>query len=528
MKKAVWEVKERSHSDIVDQLLVNRDIDLSQKDKFLKPSLKDLSDPNLLDGVTKASARIKEAVKNNEKIAIYGDYDVDGVTATAILWEAISKIGGQVMPYIPDRFTEGYGISSDGVRKLVSEGYKLIISVDAGVSAFEQISLAKELDADFIVTDHHSLPEIIPPAYAIVHTTKLSGAGVAYKLSSTLVSDPALDLVALGTIADVVPLLGENRVLAKFGVEELRRTTRPGLLAIYEEARVDRSRVGTYEVGFIIDPRLNAQGRLEHALDSLRILLTKNSARAYALAKHLGDTNRERIIRTATMLDHAYKTIGDGTKEKLWVVSSPDYEQGIIGLIAGRLADSLNHPIIAIAEGKELSKGSARSIDGFDVTKAIRSCADILISHGGHPAAAGFTVETKNLSELKKRLQDFANKNLKEDALIPKIEIDMQVSPSQISMNLAKQIQTLAPFGPGNENPLFIARHLEVGAMRLLSENKHLRIDLGGIECIGFGLGPRAAEIRPDMEIDAVFHIEENVWQGQSRLQLKLKDFRVS
>lgn len=525
-KNAVWEVKPKTHDNIIDQLLTNRGIDPNDKEKFINPKPSDLSDPFKLKDVAKASARIKEAVAKKEKIVIYGDYDVDGVSATAILWEAIHKIGGNVLPYIPNRFTEGYGISSDGVRKLIRDGNKLIISVDAGITAHAPIQLAKELGTDFIITDHHSLPDEMPPAYAIVHTTELAGAGVAYKLAQTLIDKPGLDLAALGTIADVVPLVGENRAIAKFGLQDLQKTTRPGLLSIYEESRIDRARIGTYEVGFIITPRLNAQGRLEHALDSLRILLTKDSNRAYELAKHLGETNRERIHRTTSMLDHAYQTVGDGTQQKLWIISSPDYEQGIIGLVAGRLTDALNRPVIVIAEDKELSKGSARSIDGFDVTQAINSASDLLITYGGHPQAAGFTISTKNLPAFKKRLEEYANSKLKEDDLIPKIEIDVELKTSQITLDLAKQIQTLAPFGTSNPNPLFVARKLQVGAMRLLSENKHLRVDLSGIECIGFGLGPRSSEIRPDMVVDAVFHIEENVWQGKSRLQLKLRDFQ--
>jgi single-stranded-DNA-specific exonuclease len=371
------------------------------------------------------------------------------------------------------------------------------------------------------------LPSELPPAHAIVHTTELAGAGVAYKLALSLFAKPGLDLAALGTIADIVPLTGENRFIAKFGIEELRRTTRPGLLAIYEESRIDRSRIGTYEVGFVICPRINAQGRLEHALDSLRILLTRDSSRAYELAKHLGETNRERIQRTNTMLSHAYQIVGEGTKEKLLVISSPEYEQGIIGLVAGRLAESLNRPIVAIAEDSELSKGSGRSIDGFDITNAISQSSDLLISYGGHPSAAGFAIETKNIPEFKKRLQTFAAQKLKEEDLTSKIEIDMELRLAQISMDLAKKIESLTPFGVGNPNPLFVSKRIEVGAMRLLSENKHLRVDLGGFEAIGFGLGSRASEIRPGMFVDAVFHIEENIWQGRSRLQLKLRDFQV-
>lgn len=521
-----WKVLPRQHEDLVDQLLTNRGVPLKDKETFLNPQLDDLYDPLQLDGVTKASQRIKRAVKDGEKIIIYGDYDVDGVTATAVLWEAINSIGGQVLPYIPDRFAEGYGINFEAIKKLADEGNKLFISVDAGVTAYQQIKLANELGIDFIITDHHSLPKDLPPAYAIVHTTELAGVGVAYKLAQTL-TEPALELVALGTIADVVPLLGENRILAKFGIESLQRTTRPGLLALYEEAAISRNRIGTYEIGFIIDPRLNAMGRLENAIDSLRLLLTRDPVRARELAKKLGATNELRRRKTLEMVDHARSMVADAKAEMLWVVSHSTYEQGIIGLIAGRLTEEWGRPVLAIAEGPELSKGSARSVAGFDITAAIASAADLLVTYGGHPQAAGFTIATTNIPAFRQRVQDYIRTKVKEEDLVRKLLIDAEVKPGQLNLELVKELDRLAPFGVGNPEPLFIAKSLTVGSMRLLSDNKHLKLELDGIDAIGFGLGPRGHEIRPGMKIDAIFHLEENVWQERSRLQLKLRDFQV-
>lgn len=523
--EVTWEILPRTERDLISQLLKNRKI--SDPDKFFRPQITDLTDPLRLDGVKEARDRIKKAVDSQEKIVIYGDYDVDGVTATAVLWEAVDKLGGKVLPYIPDRFTEGYGINSEAIKKLASDGTKLIISVDSGVRSYEEISLAKKLGVDFIITDHHVLPEKLPPALAIVHTTELAGVGVSYKLAQTLIDKPALELVALGTIADIVPLTGENRILAKFGLEELRKTTRPGLLAIYEEAGIDRRSIGSYEVGFIIDPRLNAMGRLEHALDSLRALLTRDPVRARELAKKLGATNEERRRRTLTMLEHARESIRDGRKEKIWVVSHESYEQGIIGLIAGRLAEEWYRPVIAIAEGKELSKGSARSIAAFNVVEAIESAKDLLVSYGGHPQAAGFTIQTKNITKFRRALQEYIENKVSEEDLKRRIVVDAEVDTKDLTFDLARKIEEFAPFGPANPTPTLVVRNLLVGQMRLLSENKHLRVNLGPIEAIGFGMGERGSEIRPGMVVDAAFNLEINSWQDRERLQLKLKDLQV-
>lgn len=527
MKDTYWEITPRSGGSVFHQLLKNRQIDPTKLDKFINPKLSDLDDPLTLKGVKEAKERILLAIKKGEKIIIYGDYDVDGISATAVLWEAIDKLGGKVLPYIPDRFNEGYGINADAIKKMSADGTKLIISVDSGVTAFKQITLAKKLGIDFIITDHHTLPNELPPALAIVHTTSLAGVGVSYKLAQSLISDAAIELVALGTIADVVPLTSENRILAKLGIEALQKTIRPGLLALYDQAGVERKNIGTYEIGFMIGPRLNAMGRLEHALDSLRILLTRDPLRARDLAKKLGETNEERRRQTLEMVSHARQSVADPSKEKIWVVSDSSYAQGIIGLIAGRLTEEWGRPVIAISEGDEVSKGSARSTAGFNVVQAIGDAKDLLTTFGGHPQAAGFTLATKNIPLFRKRLTEYASKNIKEEDLEKRLLIDAKITEDEATVELARKIATMSPFGPGNPNPLFVMSGLEVGEMKLLSENKHLRLGLGKFEAIGFGLGSRGAEIRPGMKIDAAFHLEINTWRERDRLQLKLRDFKV-
>lgn len=522
-----WEITPRTEGSVFNQLLKNRQISSGDLTKFISPTLSDLGDPLKLSGVKEARDRILDAIKKGEKIVIYGDYDVDGISATAVLWEAVDSLGGKVLPYIPDRFSEGYGINSEAIKKLSDEGTKLIISVDSGVTAVEQITLAKKLGVDFIITDHHTLPTELPPALAIVHTTSLAGVGVAYKLAQSLIPDPAIELVALGTIADVVPLTSENRILAKLGIEALQKTIRPGLLALYEEARLERKNIGTYEIGFVIGPRLNAMGRLEHALDSLRILLTRDPVRARDLAKKLGETNEERRRQTMEMVSHARLSVAEASKEKVWILSDVSYAQGIIGLIAGRLTEEWGRPVIAISEGEEVSKGSARSITGFNVVQAISSAKDLLISYGGHPQAAGFTVATKNIPLFRRRLTEYASKRLKDGDLEKRLLIDTKITEDEVTTELARKVATMAPFGPGNPNPLFVMTGLEVGEMRLLSENKHLRLGLGRFEAIGFGLGSRGSEIRPGMKIEAAFHLEINTWRERDKLQLKLRDFRV-
>lgn len=527
MKTTYWEITPRTEGSVFDQLLKNRQIDPTNLNKFISPTLSDLEDPLNLKGVKEAKERILQAIKSGEKIIIYGDYDVDGISATAVLWEAIDKLGGKVLPYIPDRFSEGYGINPDAIKKLAEDGTKLIISVDSGVTAFNEITLAKKLGVDFIITDHHSLPDQLPPALSIVHTTSLAGVGVAYKLAQTLIPEPAIELVSLGTIADVVPLTSENRILAKLGIEALRKTVRPGLLALYEQAGIEKRNISTYEIGFVIGPRLNAMGRLEHALDSLRLLLTRDPVRARDLAKKLGETNEERRRQTMEMVTHARQSVADSSKEKIWILGDPSYAQGIIGLIAGRLTDEWGRPVLAIAEGEEVSKGSARSIPGFNVVQAIASAKDLLITYGGHPQAAGFTIETKNIPLFRQRLTTYAATKLKDEDLEKKLVVDAKITPDEATIDLARQISTMAPFGPGNPSPLFVMQGLEVGEMRLLSENKHLRVGLGPFEAIGFGLGPRGAEIRPGMKLDAAFHLEINTWRERDKLQLKLRDFKV-
>ena len=522
-----WEITPRTEGTVFDQLLKNRQIGPQDLSKFINPTLSDLDDPLKLSGVREAKDRILTAIKNGEKIVIYGDYDVDGISATAVLWEAIDKLGGRVLPYIPDRFSEGYGINSEAIKKLAEDGTKLIISVDSGVTAFKEITLAKKLGIDFIITDHHTLPSELPPALAIVHTTSLAGVGVAYKLAQSLIPNPAIELVALGTIADIVPLTSENRILAKLGIEALKKTIRPGLLALYEEARLERKNIGAYEIGFMIGPRLNAMGRLEHALDSLRVLLTRDPVRARDLAKKLGETNEERRRQTIEMVSHARQSVTDSSKEKIWVVSDPSYAQGIIGLIAGRLTEEWGRPVIAISEGEEVSKGSARSITGFNLVQAIGEAKDLLLSFGGHPQAAGFTIATKNIPLFRQKLTEYASKNIKDEGLEKRLLIDAKITEDEATIELARKIETMSPFGPGNPNPLFAMTDLEVGEMRLLSENKHLRLGLGKFEAIGFGLGTRGSEIRPGMKIDAAFHLEINTWRERDKLQLKLRDFKV-
>ncbi|MCL5411734.1 MAG: single-stranded-DNA-specific exonuclease RecJ [Patescibacteria group bacterium] len=548
MKEKRWVVAPRVKEDLIEQLLYNRQItDEVEKNKFFNPSL----DPQPLiskDQLKKAIKRIRQAVEGKEPIVVYGDFDVDGVTSTALLWETLNKFGAKVTPYIPHREKEGYGLSEGAIKEIAEKRVKLIITVDCGINAVSEVALANSLGIEVIVTDHHHRQEDLPEALAILHTTDLAGVGVAYELSTAIFKEfgqiipvEALDLVALGTVADMVPLLGKNRSLVKHGLKQLNQTTRFGLQAMMVEAGVKVGSLGTYEIGFMLAPRLNAMGRMEHAMDSLRLLLTTRKERAENLAQRLGETNAQRQRLTLETIDHARTIYADAEKgKKILVLSHEGWQQGVIGLVAGRLADELGRPVLAVSRGEELSKGSARSIGGFNIIDAICSCSDILVSHGGHPQAAGFTLETKNLAEFEKRLVSWAEDKLKDEDLTPLLKVEAEVTPDQISFETIRQLRQFEPFGMGNPEPIFLGRGFEVKDFRTVgSDGKHLKLRLGAevmgawkrqgvYEAIGFGLGEWKLKLRPGMKVDVAFVLEEDNWNGNKKLQLKVKDLKLA
>lgn len=546
MKK--WEVLDKSKiqssklkvQNLLEILLRNRAVkSKKERDEFLNPKLSKVNVHTVginEKDLKKAVNRIKKAVREKEQVIIFGDYDVDGISGSAILWETLSSIGSKILPYIPHRIEEGYGLSVHGIENLKSQipDTKLIITVDNGIVANQAVDFANENNIDVIITDHHVPSAKRPNAYSIVHTTKLCGAGVAYMLAQEFkaqnekLKDGHLELVALATIADLVPLVGPSRTLTKFGLEELRKTKRIGLLELFREAALDKNLIGTYEVGHIIAPRLNAMGRLESAMDSLRLLCTKNPDRAKELAQKLSFTNLQRQNITQKAVFDALAQVKIQKKElsRLLFVSHENYQQGVIGLVAGKLVEHYYLPSIVISKGQIYSKASARSISGFNIIEFIRSASEFLVDAGGHPMAAGFTVETAKIELVQKRLEELALKQVTKKMLTQTLRIDCDLPIDAVTSQLYETIQKLSPFGMGNPIPVFRDRARVEDIRTVGQEGKHLKLRLGGFGAIGFNMGALFSQIKVGKTVDFAYTIDQDSWNGNKRLQLKIKDIK--
>ncbi len=556
MKK--WEYKtdttgHKNVQDILTLLLASRGLSTEAEVKaFLSPKLEDVTLKSVgIDEreVKKTLKRIEDAIAKKEKIIIYGDYDVDGITGTAILWETLYALGANVLPYLPHRIEEGYGLSIKGITNLKNKfpDTSLIITVDNGIVASEAVSYANNEGIDVIITDHHVSAEAgmlsKPAAFAIVHTTQLCGAGVAWLLAKALKShdskikrtdyDHHLELATLGTIADLVPLTGANRTIVLHGLKALRKTERKGLLSLFSESELDPDKIGVYQVGHIIAPRLNATGRMESAMDSLRLLCTKDDKRSRELAGLLGRVNRERQQVMFQATEHASLSVKKRkVLKKLLMVSDETYPEGVIGLVAGRLVEEYYRPAIVIAKGEKTSKGSVRSINGFNIIEFLRNSSEYFVNVGGHPMAAGFTIETEKLEKLQEVLEAAAEELLDDTTLTKTLRIDAALSFTDINQELYQTLQQLQPFGMGNPEPVFASEKVEVKDTRPLGrEGKHLKFllqqDFGDIlEAVAFGMGELSTKIAPGDLIDVAYTIDENTWNGKTKLQLKVRDIK--
>lgn len=547
---------------IIEHILKDRGV-LSAKERedFLNPQAPDMLTPSDVGIDAKALGaaikQIRRAIKDKASIVVYADYDADGITAGAILWETLWKLGARVMPYIPHRVDEGYGLSEKGIDA-VREQYDpaLIITVDHGITARAQVEYAKKLGVEVIITDHHVKPEALPDCL-IVHTTKLSGSGVSWFVSKELVSSvsipgveaeenastinpaPGVELPAIGTIADLLPLVGLNRSIVKYGLIAMRKTKRIGLDALIRESGIEKATLDTYAVSHMLAPRLNAMGRLEHALDALRLLCTKDVDKAALLAQKLGLTNKERQKLTEETVTHArdgfIKSMGDtASVGKLIFLFHESYNPGIIGLVAGRLTEEYYRPTIVLAINDGFAKASARSIPGFNIVEAIRSCSDLLVDVGGHPMAAGFTIETKNIPKLQKKLTRLAEKELDDEKLIRVLKIDAEISLDMVTPELWKTLQQLSPFGFGNYEPVFASRGVMISDIRIIgATKKHLKLKIKApgptesIDAVAFNMAGEYGKVQPNTIVDIAYTIDMNEWNGRRNLQLKVKDIVI-
>jgi single-stranded-DNA-specific exonuclease len=544
-----WEMKSKGKSDdIIETLLTNRGISRQNDiDNFFHPKnpLKLTLNDCEIDkrDAEKAVKRIKKAIKNKESVIVYGDYDADGVCATTVMWETLHTLNPNVMPYIPHRVEEGYGLSKTGIDKIINDFHpSLIITVDHGISGHEKIEYAQKMGIDVIVTDHHVKQKTIPKAFAIVHTTKLCAGGIAWMIAKEISEDSSLvekllDIVAVATIADMVPVNGVNRNLVKYGLELLNKTQRPGLNEIIKESGLKKGEIGTYEVGHIIAPRLNATGRLTSAMDSLRLLCTNKQEKAEELAAKLGLTNKDRQDLTLQTTTHALTLVNKETK--VICISHETYNQGVIGLVAGKLVEQYYRPAIVISRGEKISKASARSISGFNIIEAIHKMDDLLIDAGGHPMAAGFTIETEKIIEFTKRMENLGKEELTDDKLIRVLKIDCEVNFSDLKLALYERIHEFEPFGFGNPEPVFMSQNVLIKDVRLVGrEADHLRLWVEQLDddkpkfspqfsAIGFRMGEFAKTIHPGDIISLAYTIALDTWNGTKKLQLKLKDIKT-
>jgi single-stranded-DNA-specific exonuclease len=531
----VWEFYPKSSDDLIEQLLSNRGINSKKEiEDFLNPDLKNFENDLQIPGIETAKERILQAIKNQELIIVYGDYDADGVCGTAVLYHGLTSLGAKVLPYIPHREKEGYGLSKFGLDAVSQKGAKLVITVDNGIVSLEPAEYAKSLGLDLIITDHHVPLDTLPKALSIVHSTKMCGAAVGWCLVKQLVDEEQsmelLDLVAIATVCDLVPMMGVNRSLTKVGLEKLNKTKRAGLRALIMEAKLKFGEITTYQIGHILGPRLNAIGRLEHAMDSLRLLCTKDPQKAQQLAKLLCETNdlKKRITTEAIMQakEFVIKEWGnDGPKDKVLILSG-QWIPGVIGLMAGRLSEEYKMPAIIISEGEVESKGSARTVNGIDIVETIRKCSDLLLDIGGHPQAAGFTIKTAEIEAFKTKLREVTESvDLDQNE---KLMIEALADAKNLSKKLVQQLAEFEPTGVGNQKPLLATMNMRVSGLRTVGNGQHLKFRADNIEAIAFGFGNLFNLLKEGQLVSLAYFLEIDNFTGEERLQLKVFDIQLA
>jgi len=537
----------------VAKILINRRFDTIEKvDAFLNPKMDSLSDPFILKGMAEAVQRVTDALRDNERITIYGDYDVDGITATSLLFLVLNRLGAQVDYYLPNRLIEGYGLTEEGILEANSRGTNLIISVDTGITAVQEVEFARSLGIECIITDHHETGDHLPKAAAIVNPkqidchydlAELSGVGVAFKLAQALYRklgqdaselEEHLDLVALGTSADIVPLLGENRTLTRFGFHQIARTTKPGLKSLAFVSGLMGKEIGTGQVVFVLAPRINAVGRLGDARKAIKLLTTKDEQLASKIARELDSENKRRKSIDEATLKEAIIQIQetcDLEHDKAIILSSEGWHLGVIGIVASRIVERFHLPTILIAIDNGEGKGSARSIPGFHLCEALKKCEDTLIRYGGHKYAAGLTIKPENVEKFRKKMLEVSNYMLSDDDMVSKMFIDAEIELDQINNHLIDTLETFSPFGPMNMRPIFLTRNLEVVGQPYLVGRNHLKMKVRKgdaiMDVIGFDFGDmvRPLSMRSGT-VDMAYVIEYNSWNGVTRIQLRVKGLK--
>lgn len=546
---------------IVLQLLINRGLDTQEKiDKFLNPDYEDdLYDPFLFIDMEKAVNRIFKAIENKEKIIVYGDYDADGVCSSAVMMEILKIFGADVDIYIPYRETEGYGLNAEAVTKIAENGADLVITVDCGISNIPEAKILKDKKVDLIITDHHHEPEGLPDAYAIINPNVakdkypfgfLTGVGVAYKVAQGLVAKHKdykvkeleegeekwlLDLVAIGTVADLMPVLSENRVLVKYGLIVLEKTRRVGLIELIEKLGNRNPKIDERVIGWQIAPRLNAAGRLNHASVAYELLTTTNKTRATELSEKLNKTNRERQGLTEKIITEAKDQIGEPGDKKLLSAVGKNWPTGVVGLVAGKISDRNNLPSLIISEFEGKFIGSGRSIPVFNMIEAMEKAKEYLSKFGGHSQACGFTIKDNNsVQPFLDKMAELSTQALAGKDTTPTLEIDAEINLEDIDWPLYKDIEKFEPFGAENPKPRFTAKDLTVADLQTMGkDNKHLRLMVQHntdaiFKTVGFSFGYLSDKLNKGDKVDIVFEVDINEWNGSRELQLKIIDLEYN
>lgn len=533
----------------IRQILFNRGMeDALQAQRYMEGRA-ELADPNLLKDMDAAVDRIVWALDHNEKIAVYGDFDVDGVTATVLMVEVLQTLGGFVEPYIPNRFEEGYGLNVDALENLTEKGVQLVITVDCGIRSVLEAERANDLGIDLIISDHHHPGADLPQGYAVICPKQpgdeypdknLAGVGVAFKIAqalfsrragSTTYADHWLDLVALGTVADMVPLIGENRMMVKKGLHWLRMGQRQGVVSLANAARINLPTLDAGNIGFGLAPRLNAAGRLESALDAFDLLASKDVQQTGLLAQKLDDQNRERQKQTLEMQTLAEQQLLEAEEEFLIFALDPNFNAGLVGLVASKLTERYHRPAIVGTWMDGDVRASCRSISEFHITQALDECADLMVRHGGHSLAAGFTVREEHLAELKERLVGIAWREMADSDLRPEVRIDLEIGLSDLKPELLDYLEMLQPTGQNNPGAVFCTRNLEIKYPKTVGSDKtHLKMSVTDgrlfYDSIAFRFGHLLADL--PKRIDIAYHFEKNIFNGRENLQLRVIDIKPS
>ena len=540
-------VKKRHITNLLASILVNRGIIDGEKiNVFLNPTRKDFYNPFLMPDMEIAVKRIVKAIENKEKIMIYGDYDADGITSITVLKKYLNEIGLKTGEYIPNRLNEGYGLNKDAISKIYNDGYKLMITVDCGISGLEEVDYANSLGMEIIITDHHEPAEKLPEAIAVIDAKRkdnkypfnqLAGVGVVFKLIQAISTElkleekeylKYLDLVCIGTISDIVPLVDENRVIAKLGLKLIEKTKNIGLKTLLNIA--DLKKIDSNAISFGVATRINACGRMGFQEEALQLFLTEDSGEATKIAKRLVQFNQERQAKEKQIFEEVIEKIEKDDKDKKCIVlAEENWHHGVIGIVASKITEIYYKPSILICLEGDKGKGSGRSVPGFDLYTALTKCSDYIEKFGGHSMAIGITIKKENFEKLKEAIEKYAQESNISD-IMPIINIDKEINLKNINIEEVKSLELLEPFGEGNKMPLFLLRNLKIDSIRALSGGKHLKLTLKQdnniVDAIGFNMGDLSKEYLLGDKVDVVGTIEINSFGNKENIQINLKDIR--